>query len=70
MHLKAYEIDGALLRTGSANSRASGSTQDNDPVVVRDASAGIKFEGHFEGLWEAAEPMDEFGPAINALEPR
>ncbi len=71
MHLKAYEIDGALLRTGSANFSASGeSAQDNDLVVIRDASAVIKFEGHFERMWDAAEPMDEFAPAINALEPK
>ena len=37
MHLKAYEIDGALLRTGSANFSASGeNAQDNDLIVIRD----------------------------------
>src|SRR5208282_183307 len=25
---------------------------------------------HFERMWDAAEPMAEFGPAINALEPK
>jgi phosphatidylserine/phosphatidylglycerophosphate/cardiolipin synthase-like enzyme len=71
MHLKAYEVDGALLRTGSASFSASGeSAQDNDLVVIRDASAGAKFEAHFERMWDAAEPVDEFGPAINALEPK
>ena len=71
MHLKAFEIDGALLRTGSANFSASGeSAQDNDLVVIRDASAAAKFEAHFERMWDAAEPMDEFAPAINALEPK
>lgn len=71
MHLKAYEIDGALLRTGSANFSASGeSAQDNDLVVIRDASAAAKFEVHFERMWDSAEPMDEFAPAINALEPK
>lgn len=43
--------------------------QAKDPVVVRDVSAAIKLEGHFERLWDAAERMDEFGPAIDALEP-
>jgi phosphatidylserine/phosphatidylglycerophosphate/cardiolipin synthase-like enzyme len=36
MHLKAYEIDSAVLRTGSANFSVSGETaQDNDLVVIR-----------------------------------
>jgi phosphatidylserine/phosphatidylglycerophosphate/cardiolipin synthase-like enzyme len=71
MHLKAYEIDGTVLRTGSANFSNSGeNAQDNDLVVIRDARAAAKFEAHFERMWDAAEPMIEFGPAINALEPR
>lgn len=71
MHLKAYEVDGTFLRTGSANFSASGEgAQDNDLVVIRDASAATKFEAHFERMWDAAEPMDEFAPAINALEPK
>jgi phosphatidylserine/phosphatidylglycerophosphate/cardiolipin synthase-like enzyme len=69
MHLKAYEIDGALLRTGSANFSTSGeNAQDNDLIVIRDPDAAAKFEAHFVGMWDVAEPMDEFGPAINALE--
>ena len=40
MHLKAYEIDGAVLRTGSANFSTSGeNAQDNDLIVIRDADA-------------------------------
>jgi phosphatidylserine/phosphatidylglycerophosphate/cardiolipin synthase-like enzyme len=36
MHLKAYAIDGELLRTGSANFSASGERQqDNDLIVIR-----------------------------------
>jgi phosphatidylserine/phosphatidylglycerophosphate/cardiolipin synthase-like enzyme len=69
MHLKAYAIDGELLRTGSANFSASGEqAQDNDLAVIRDASAAAKFDAHFERMWEAAEPMIEFAPAIEALE--
>jgi phosphatidylserine/phosphatidylglycerophosphate/cardiolipin synthase-like enzyme len=69
MHLKAYEIDGALLRTGSANFSTSGeNAQDNDLIVIRDPDAAAKFEAHFVGMWDVAEPMDEFGRAINALE--
>ena len=71
MHLKAYAIDGVLLRTGSANFSTSGeNAQDNDLIVIRDASAAAKFDAHFERMWDAAQPMIEFDPAIRALEPR
>ncbi len=71
MHLKAYEIDGQLLRTGSANFSASGERQqDNDLIVIRDARAAARFDAHFERMWDAAQPMDEFEPAIRALEPK
>ncbi len=70
MHLKAYEIDGTLLRTGSANFSTSGeNAQDNDLIVIRDPAAAVKFEAHFQRMWDAAQPMDEFEPAIKALEP-
>ena len=46
MHLKAYEIDGAVLRTGSANFSTSGeNAQDNDLIVIRDAVAAIPLFG-------------------------
>lgn len=71
MHLKAYSVDGEVLRTGSANFSTSGErAQDNDLVVIRDASAAAKFDAHFERMWDAAQPMEEFGPAVDALEPR
>lgn len=71
MHLKAYSIDGELLRTGSANFSTSGeNAQDNDLIVIRDAAAARKFDAHFERMWDAGQPMTEFAPAINALEPR
>ena len=71
IHLKAYEIDGEVLRTCSANFSTSGeSAQDNDLIVVREPAAAGKFEAHFERMWEAAQPMIEFGPAIEALEPK
>jgi len=71
MHLKAHAIDGERLRTGAANFSTSGeNAQDNDLVVIRDAGAVAKFEAHFERMWDAAQPMIEFGPAINALEPK
>ena len=70
MHLKAYAIDGVLLRTGSANFSTSGeNAQDNDLIVIRDAEAAARFDAHFERMWDAAQPMIEFDPAIRALEP-
>jgi phosphatidylserine/phosphatidylglycerophosphate/cardiolipin synthase-like enzyme len=40
MHLKSYQIDGRLLRTGAANFSASGlKRQDNDLIVIE--SAGL-----------------------------
>ena len=71
MHLKAYAIDGEVLRTGSANFSASGERQqDNDLIVIRDAAAAAKFDAHFERMWDAAQPMIEFEPAIKAIEPK
>ena len=71
MHLKAYVVDGAILRTGSANFSVSGETrQDNDLVVIRDHVAAARFEAHFEAMWRSGQPMIEFGPAVDALEPR
>jgi phosphatidylserine/phosphatidylglycerophosphate/cardiolipin synthase-like enzyme len=71
MHLKAYEIDGEELRTGSANFSTSGeNAQDNDLIVIRDPGAAAKFDVHFERMWNAAQAMDEFEPAIKALEPK
>jgi len=32
--------------------------------------AAVKFEARFAAMWKAAQPMDEFGPAIDALEPK
>jgi phosphatidylserine/phosphatidylglycerophosphate/cardiolipin synthase-like enzyme len=71
MHLKAYSIDGEVVRTGSANFSTSGeNAQDNDLVVIREAGAAARFDAHFERMWDAAEPMIEFAPAVNALEPK
>src|SRR5450631_1328353 len=40
MHLKSYQIDGRLLRTGAANFSASGlKRQDNDLIVIESATA-------------------------------
>lgn len=67
MQLKAYSIDGDVLRSGSANFSASGeNAQDNDLIVIRVPDAATKFEAHCERTWDAAGPMVEFAPAEKA----
>ncbi len=69
--IRVATIDGQVLRTGSANFSFSGEReQDNDLIVIRHASAAAKFDAHFERMWDAAEPMIEFEPAVKALEPK
>jgi len=71
MHLRSYEIDGVTLRTGSANFSASGeNAQDNNLIVIRDPGTAGRFEAHIAAMWDAAQPMIEFAPAIQAMEPR
>ena len=56
MHLKSYEIDGHLLRTGAANFSASGlKRQDNDLIVIKDAQAAMKFKHAFEARFASGE---------------
>ena len=56
MHLKAYVVDGQVLRTGSANFSPSGlKRQDNDLVVIRDAAAVMAFASNFETMWSRAD---------------
>jgi phosphatidylserine/phosphatidylglycerophosphate/cardiolipin synthase-like enzyme len=58
MHLKAYAVDGILLRTGSANLSPSGlKQQDNDLIILRDPAVVAKFEARFGEVYAAAEPM-------------
>lgn len=59
MHLKAYAIDGRLLRTGSGNFSHSGlSQQDNDLVLIADPSAVDAFERTFEAVWARGGNID------------
>ena len=51
MHLKAYAIDGRLLRTGSANFSYSGlHKQNNDLVIICDPKAVAAFERQFREM--------------------
>ncbi len=59
MHLKAYAVDGKLLRTGSGNfSRPGLAEQDNDLVLISDPTAIDAFERTFEGIWSRAQNID------------
>ncbi len=45
MHLKSYQIDGRLLRTGAANFSASGlKHQDNDLIIIENVEAAAAFK--------------------------
>ena len=53
MHLKSYAIDGALLRTGSANWSPTGlKRQDNDLQYVVDPVLARQFEARFSEIWD------------------
>ena len=52
MHLKSYQIDGKLLRTGAANFSASGlKRQDNDLIVIEGAETAASFKRNFDAQW-------------------
>jgi phosphatidylserine/phosphatidylglycerophosphate/cardiolipin synthase-like enzyme len=56
MHLKAYAVDGAVLRTGSGNFSRSGlAAQDNDAILITDSAVVDAFEGNFERIWARAQ---------------
>jgi phosphatidylserine/phosphatidylglycerophosphate/cardiolipin synthase-like enzyme len=53
MHLKAYQVDGRVLRTGSSNFSFSGARrQDNDLILIESADAVAQFVEHFEHMWK------------------
>jgi phosphatidylserine/phosphatidylglycerophosphate/cardiolipin synthase-like enzyme len=58
MHLKSYQVDGRLLRTGAANFSASGlKRQDNDLVIIDSAVAATKFKRTFEIRFARGEEL-------------
>jgi phosphatidylserine/phosphatidylglycerophosphate/cardiolipin synthase-like enzyme len=62
MHMKAYAVDGARLRTGSGNFSSAGlSRQDNDLLVTDDAEAVRRFERDFDSVF--AQGLAPHGPA-------
>jgi phosphatidylserine/phosphatidylglycerophosphate/cardiolipin synthase-like enzyme len=49
MHLKSYQIDGHVLRTGAANFSASGlKREDDDLIVIESTEAAMAFKRNFE----------------------
>lgn len=58
MHLKAYVVDGARLRTGSGNFSRSGlAAQDNDLLVTDDPQAVARFQSAFERIFSTGAPL-------------
>jgi phosphatidylserine/phosphatidylglycerophosphate/cardiolipin synthase-like enzyme len=58
MHLKSYQVDGRLLRTGAANFSASGEKrQDNDLVVIESAEAAGAFKRKFDAQFAGGEGL-------------
>jgi phosphatidylserine/phosphatidylglycerophosphate/cardiolipin synthase-like enzyme len=58
MHLKSYQTDGKLLRTGAANFSASGlKMQDNDLIVIESAGAAAVFKQTFKARFASGEPL-------------
>jgi phosphatidylserine/phosphatidylglycerophosphate/cardiolipin synthase-like enzyme len=58
MHLKSYQIDGKMLRTGAANFSASGlKRQDNDLIVIESTEAAAAFKRNFESRFASGEAL-------------
>jgi phosphatidylserine/phosphatidylglycerophosphate/cardiolipin synthase-like enzyme len=58
MHLKSYQIDRRLLRTGAANFSASGlKRQDNDLIVIDSANAAAQFKRTFQARFATGEGL-------------
>jgi phosphatidylserine/phosphatidylglycerophosphate/cardiolipin synthase-like enzyme len=58
MHLKSYQIDGKLPRTGAANFSASGlKRQDNDLIVIESAGAAASFKRNFDARFATGEAL-------------
>jgi phosphatidylserine/phosphatidylglycerophosphate/cardiolipin synthase-like enzyme len=58
MHLKSYQIDGRLLRTGSANFSASGlKRQDNDLIVIESTEAAAAVKRNFDARFASGEAL-------------
>jgi phosphatidylserine/phosphatidylglycerophosphate/cardiolipin synthase-like enzyme len=60
MHLKGYQIDGQLLRTGAANFSVSGlKDQDNDLIVIQCEETATAFKNNYDNLFEKGTQIGE-----------
>lgn|GEM_PF-1998660 len=58
MHLKAYLVDGKLLRDGSANWSPSGlKSQDNNAHFTNDPAQVRAFQQDFEAMWQRPDNL-------------
>jgi phosphatidylserine/phosphatidylglycerophosphate/cardiolipin synthase-like enzyme len=58
MHLKSFQVDGRVLRTGAANFSASGlKRQDNDLIIIESAGAAAAFRRNFDVLYARGEAL-------------
>ena len=58
MHLKAYLVDGKLLRDGSANWSPAGlKAQDNNAHFTNDAAEVRAFQQAFEAMWQRPDNL-------------
>src|SRR5262249_35013571 len=58
MHLKSYQIDWRVLRTGAANFSAVGlKREDNDLVVIENAEAAVQFKRNFEAKFASGDDL-------------
>ena len=58
MHLKSYQVDGHVLRTGAANFSASGlKREDDDLIVIESVEAAMAFKRNFEARFASGFPL-------------
>src|SRR5215472_12778426 len=56
MHLKSYQVDGHVLRTGAPNFSASGlKREDDDLIVIESAEAAMAFKRNFEARFASGD---------------
>jgi phosphatidylserine/phosphatidylglycerophosphate/cardiolipin synthase-like enzyme len=58
MHLKSYQIDGRIVRTGAANFSVSGlKREDDDLTVIESAAAAMAFKRNFDARFSSGAPL-------------
>ena len=69
MHMKAFQVDGRVLRSGSANfSFAGAKQQDNDAIVIESRQTAAGFVTEFERLWARRDnEIFQAGPRAGAF---